>query len=108
VHSFEFHVKLFVFYAKWWTSVKPFLAFFNIYSASFKPTSNYVVTKVPRFAFEKFTQTDPMLNTQMKSVGEAMAIRRTFKESLQKALRFLEIGRWFLTQIKNSSILRKN
>jgi carbamoyl-phosphate synthase large subunit len=48
---------------------------------------------VPRFAFEKFPQADPTLNTQMKSVGEAMAIGRTFKESLQKALRSLEIGR---------------
>jgi carbamoyl-phosphate synthase large subunit len=61
--------------------------------ASFEPTIDYVVTKVPRFAFEKFPQTDPTLNTQMKSVGEAMAIGRTFKESLQKALRSLEIGR---------------
>jgi carbamoyl-phosphate synthase large subunit len=52
-----------------------------------------VVTKVPRFAFEKFPQADPTLNTQMKSVGEAMAIGRTFKESLQKCLRSLEIGR---------------
>ena len=54
---------------------------------------DYVVTKVPRFTFEKFAQADPTLNTQMKSVGEAMAIGRTFKESLQKALRSLEIGR---------------
>jgi carbamoyl-phosphate synthase large subunit len=61
--------------------------------ASFEPTLDYVVTKVPRFAFEKFAQADPTLNTQMKSVGEAMAIGRTFKESLQKALRSLEIGR---------------
>jgi carbamoyl-phosphate synthase large subunit len=61
--------------------------------ASFEPTIDYVVTKVPRFAFEKFPQADPSLNTQMKSVGEAMAIGRTFKESLQKALRSLEIGR---------------
>ena len=61
--------------------------------ASFEPTIDYVVTKVPRFAFEKFAQADPTLNTQMKSVGEAMAIGRTFKESLQKALRSLEIGR---------------
>jgi len=51
------------------------------------------VTKIPRFAFEKFPQADPTLNTQMKSVGEAMAIGRTFKESLQKCLRSLEIGR---------------
>jgi carbamoyl-phosphate synthase large subunit len=61
--------------------------------ASFEPTIDYVVTKIPRFAFEKFSQADPTLNTQMKSVGEAMAIGRTFKESLQKALRSLEIGR---------------
>jgi carbamoyl-phosphate synthase large subunit len=61
--------------------------------ASFEPTIDYVVTKVPRFAFEKFAQADPTLTTQMKSVGEAMAIGRTFKESLQKCLRSLEIGR---------------
>ena len=61
--------------------------------ASFEPTIDYVVTKVPRFAFEKFPQADPTLNTQMKSVGEAMAIGRTFKESIQKCLRSLEIGR---------------
>ena len=64
--------------------------------ASFEPTIDYVVTKVPRFAFEKFPQADPTLHTQMKSVGEAMAIGRTFKESLQKALRSLEIGRYGL------------
>ena len=64
--------------------------------ASFEPTIDYVVTKVPRFAFEKFPQADPTLNTQMKSVGEVMAIGRTFKESLQKALRSLEIGRYGL------------
>jgi len=61
--------------------------------ASFEPTIDYVVTKIPRFAFEKFAEADPTLNTQMKSVGEAMAIGRTFKESLQKCLRSLEIGR---------------
>jgi len=61
--------------------------------ASFEPTIDYVVVKVPRFAFEKFPQADPTLNTQMKSVGEAMSIGRTFKESLQKCLRSLEIGR---------------
>jgi carbamoyl-phosphate synthase large subunit len=60
--------------------------------ASFEPTTDYVVVKIPRFAFEKFPQADPTLTTQMKSVGEAMAIGRTFKESLQKALRSLEIG----------------
>ncbi|HEV3270636.1 MAG TPA: carbamoyl-phosphate synthase large subunit [Candidatus Methylacidiphilales bacterium] len=64
--------------------------------ASFEPTIDYVVTKVPRFTFEKFPQTDPTLTTQMKSVGEAMAIGRTFKESLQKALRSLEVGAWGL------------
>mgnify|MGYP006266887587 CR=1 FL=1 len=62
--------------------------------ASFEPTIDYVVTKVPRFAFEKFPGTQPILTTQMKSVGEAMAIGRTFQESLQKALRSLEIGRF--------------
>src|SRR5438270_6214351 len=60
--------------------------------ASFEPTIDYVVTKVPRFAFEKFKQADDRLTTQMKSVGEVMAIGRTFKESLQKALRGLETG----------------
>jgi len=64
--------------------------------ASFEPTIDYVVVKVPRFTFEKFPQADPTLTTQMKSVGEAMAIGRTFKESLQKALRSLEIGRFGL------------
>ena len=59
--------------------------------ASFEPTIDYVVTKMPRFTFEKFPQADATLTTQMKSVGEAMAIGRTFKESLQKALRSLEI-----------------
>ena len=62
--------------------------------ASFEPTIDYVVTKVPRFAFEKFPGTKPILTTQMKSVGEAMAIGRTFNESFQKALRSLEIGRY--------------
>jgi len=61
--------------------------------ACFEPTIDYVVTKIPRFAFEKFPGADPTLMTQMKSVGEAMAIGRTFKESLQKAIRALEIGR---------------
>ncbi|HEY9761142.1 MAG TPA: carbamoyl-phosphate synthase large subunit [Trichocoleus sp.] len=61
--------------------------------ASFEPTIDYVVTKVPRFAFEKFPGSEPNLTTQMKSVGEAMAIGRTFQESLQKALRSLETGR---------------
>jgi carbamoyl-phosphate synthase large subunit len=60
--------------------------------ASFEPTIDYVVTKIPRFTFEKFPDADPTLTSAMKSVGEAMAIGRTFKESLQKALRSLEIG----------------
>ncbi len=60
--------------------------------ASFEPSIDYVVTKVPRFAFEKFPDADDRLTTQMKSVGEVMAIGRTFQESLQKALRSLEIG----------------
>src|SRR5437660_457104 len=60
--------------------------------ASFEPTIDYVVTKVPRFAFEKFPQANDRLTTQMKSVGEVMAIGRTFQESFQKALRALEIG----------------
>ena len=60
--------------------------------ASFEPAIDYVVTKVPRFAFEKFPQANDRLTTQMKSVGEVMAIGRTFQESLQKALRGLEIG----------------
>jgi carbamoyl-phosphate synthase large subunit len=59
--------------------------------ASFEPSIDYVVVKIPRFTFEKFPQTDPSLTTQMKSVGEVMAIGRTFKESLQKAMRSLEI-----------------
>ena len=61
--------------------------------ACFEPTIDYVVTKIPRWAFEKFPGADPTLMTQMKSVGEAMAIGRTFKESLQKGIRSLEIGR---------------
>jgi carbamoyl-phosphate synthase large subunit len=60
--------------------------------ASFEPTIDYVVTKIPRFAFEKFPGAEPLLTTAMKSVGEAMAIGRNFKESLQKALRSLETG----------------
>ncbi|MBD2137919.1 carbamoyl-phosphate synthase large subunit [Anabaena sp. FACHB-1237] len=61
--------------------------------ASFEPTIDYVVTKIPRFAFEKFPGSDSVLTTQMKSVGEAMAIGRTFNESFQKAMRSLETGR---------------
>jgi len=60
--------------------------------ASFEPTIDYVVTKIPRFDFEKFPQADSVLTTQMKSVGEVMAIGRTFQESVQKAVRSLEIG----------------
>jgi len=62
--------------------------------ACFEPTIDYVVTKIPRFAFEKFPEADATLTTQMKSVGETMAIGRTFKESFQKALRGLEVGRF--------------
>ncbi len=64
--------------------------------ACFEPTIDYVVTKVPRFAFEKFPEADDRLTTQMKSVGETMALGRTFKESFQKALRGLEVGRFGL------------
>ena len=67
--------------------------------ASFEPTIDYIVTKMPRFTFEKFGMTEPVLGTQMKSVGEAMAIGRTFAESLQKAMRSLEIGRMGLDPI---------
>ncbi|AHF04738.1 carbamoyl phosphate synthase large subunit [Marichromatium purpuratum 984] len=67
--------------------------------ASFEPTIDYVVTKIPRFAFEKFAQADARLTTQMKSVGEVMAIGRTFQESLQKALRGLEIDKYGLEEI---------
>jgi carbamoyl-phosphate synthase large subunit len=62
--------------------------------ASFEPTIDYVVTKIPRFTFEKFPTANPVLTTSMKSVGEAMAIGRTFKESMQKCMRSLETGRW--------------
>ncbi|NJD57328.1 MAG: carbamoyl-phosphate synthase large subunit, partial [Nitrospirae bacterium] len=67
--------------------------------ASFEPTIDYVVTKFPRFAFEKFPEADPVLTTQMKSVGEAMSIGRTFKESLQKALRSLETGTYGFEEV---------
>jgi carbamoyl-phosphate synthase large subunit len=67
--------------------------------ASFEPTLDYVVTKIPRFAFEKFPGAEPYLTTQMKSVGEVMAIGRTFAESLQKALRGLETGLTGLDEI---------
>src|ERR1700748_2758704 len=64
--------------------------------ACFEPPLDYVVTQIPRWTFEKFPDADPTLTTQMKSVGETMAIGRTFKESLQKALRGLETGRFGL------------
>ena len=68
--------------------------------ASFEPTIDYVVTKIPRFTFEKFPETEPLLTTSMKSVGEVMAMGRTFKESLQKALRGLETGLSGLDEIE--------
>ena len=71
--------------------------------ASFEPTIDYVVTKIPRFTFEKFPDANPRLTTQMKSVGEAMAIGRTFQESLQKAIRSLEIGSVGFDEILESS-----
>ena len=71
--------------------------------ASFEPSIDYVVTKVPRFDFEKFPQADPRLTTQMKSVGEAMAVGRTFQESLQKALRSLDTGLAGLDEIAAGS-----
>ncbi len=77
--------------------------------ASFEPTIDYIVTKIPRFNFDKFPQTSPTLSTQMKSVGEVMAIGTSFQESLQKAIRSLEIGRCGLQPIfKNGdmSVLR--
>jgi carbamoyl-phosphate synthase large subunit len=71
--------------------------------ACFEPTIDYVVTKIPRWAFEKFPEADPVLTTQMKSVGEVMAIGRTFRESLQKALRGLELGRFGLGMDKKDT-----
>jgi carbamoyl-phosphate synthase large subunit len=70
--------------------------------ASFEPTIDYVVTKFPRFAFEKFPEADPVLTTQMKSVGEVMSIARTFKESLQKSLRSLESGSYGMEEVEDS------
>ena len=67
--------------------------------ASFEPTIDYVVTKIPRFNFEKFPETDPRLTTQMKSVGEVMAIGRNFQESFQKAIRSMENGLFGLSKI---------
>ncbi|MBX9458613.1 MAG: carbamoyl-phosphate synthase large subunit [Rhizobium sp.] len=72
--------------------------------ASFEPSIDYVVTKIPRFAFEKFPGASPMLTTAMKSVGEVMAIGRTFQESLQKALRGLETGLTGLDEIEISGL----
>ncbi|MBI4965165.1 MAG: carbamoyl-phosphate synthase large subunit [Desulfomonile tiedjei] len=74
--------------------------------ASFEPTIDYVVTKIPRFTFEKFPGADNTLTTQMKSVGEAMAIGRTFKESLQKALRSLEIDVYGLEERLGAGLAR--
>ncbi len=68
--------------------------------ASFEPTIDYVVFKIPRFAFEKFPGADPTLTTQMKSVGEAMSMGRTFKEALHKALRSLEVDRYGLISLR--------
>ncbi len=86
--------------------------------ACFEPTIDYVVTKVPRWTFEKFPEADPTLTVQMKSVGETMAIGRTFRESLQKALRGLEIGQfglgggkkdlWGTPQQPDEDAIRKN
>lgn len=77
--------------------------------ASFEPTIDYVVVKIPRFAFEKFPQTEPVLTTQMKSVGEVMAIGRTFKESLQKAIRSLEIdSSGFESKTDDIEIIKEN
>jgi carbamoyl-phosphate synthase large subunit len=70
-------------------------------SAAFEPSIDYVVVKIPRFAFEKFQGADPRLTTQMKSVGEVMAIGRTFKQALQKAARSLEIGRAGLVSLRD-------
>ncbi len=72
----------------------------------FEPSIDYVVTKIPRFAFEKFPKSDPRLGPQMKSVGEVMAIGRTFKESFQKAIRSLEIGTWGLKPFEERRKLR--
>ena len=73
--------------------------------ASFEPTIDYVVTKIPRFAFEKFPNADALLTTQMKSVGEVMAIGRSFQESFQKALRGLELGYDGLNEISSDKTL---
>tara|TARA_Y100001970_G_scaffold276375_1_gene378973 strand:+ start:4406 stop:7624 length:3219 start_codon:yes stop_codon:yes gene_type:complete len=75
----------------------------GIIPSSFEPSIDYVVTKIPRFNFEKFPQAEPVLTTQMKSVGEVMAIGRTFQESFQKAIRGLEIGKDGFDEIYDSS-----
>ncbi|MBI5777045.1 MAG: carbamoyl-phosphate synthase large subunit, partial [Nitrospirae bacterium] len=72
----------------------------RVTKASFEPTIDYVVFKIPRFAFEKFPGADPTLTTQMKSVGEAMSMGRTFKEALHKALRSLEVDRYGLVSLR--------
>ena len=76
--------------------------------ASFEPTIDYCVVKIPRWTFEKFPQAEDFLTTSMKSVGETMAIGRTFKESLQKAIRSLEIGRFSLGQVLPENLKDKN
>ena len=76
--------------------------------ASFEPTIDYVVTKIPRFAFKKFPQAEHKLTTQMKSVGEVMAIGRTFQESLQKAIRSLETNHYGLTNLYKKKLVTKN
>jgi len=75
--------------------------------ASFEPMIDYVIVKIPRFAFEKFPQADQTLTTQMKSVGEVMAIGRTFKEALQKAIRSLEIDRYGFTEVVGERIVNR-
>ena len=75
----------------------------GIIPSSFEPSIDYVVTKIPRFNFEKFPQAEPILTTQMKSVGEVMAIGRTFQESFQKAIRGLEISKDGLNEIYDPS-----
>jgi len=76
--------------------------------ASFEPSIDYCVVKIPRFTFEKFAASDPTLGVSMKSVGETMAIGRTFKEALQKGLRGLETGKNGLQDIKNASAIKED
>ena len=75
--------------------------------ASFEPSIDYIVTKIPRFTFEKFPETEPFLTTSMKSVGEVMAIGRSFKESVQKALRGLETGSAASTRSRSRAATRR-